>query len=569
LDCADWFKIVRPTWQNRFPQPLADARKPEPVLGDEEAAIEWNENPERTVRRFVHMETYDELRNPHSLFLFGRRGTGKTTYLNMLASEISRGEVGHYATSVILQSQPLILGIAAQIRSSALAHLPEAELADALIPVWKWIITVAAMHATLGTQEPLATEPVEIKQLRVFVDTVVSTSELSLTDGIRDRMHDLLHQALSDRPASGGTGSAFRNINLFFRSELFSRAAATIDALMRRRPCLVLLDAGDVYAVRDPVPKAAITALIACLTELAVQRERIGVIAKAAFPSEILPHVYPSNRGKMEGRIVIINWAYRDLVALIAKRFTSIGNGASHEKGDQEKRHLDDPASAQALIYSCFPAAIETRVGIAFDTLAYIIRHTQRTPRQVIMLMNGILTHARSTGWKPGAAIVEHQTIVKGVHIYLGHLVNDSIDMHRSMYDRLDQIVQGTLSQQECYFRSEALGKMVKEVSFLRHSLDLERTDVIRVLFEIGVLGIAQEAHALQQQERPRFLLQALFEYQVKQALSPGPGGLCVVHPMFYEWLGTRVDTGTFVYPMAFETEERRILTTYGIPEKP
>jgi hypothetical protein len=35
---------------------------------------------------------------------------------------------------------------------------------------------------------------------------------------------------------------------------------------------------------------------------------------------------------------------------------------------------------------------------------------------------------------------------------------------------------------------------------------------------------------------------------------------------MFYEWLGTKVDSGTFVYPMAFENEERDILQNYGIP---
>jgi hypothetical protein len=556
MDATEWFKQARPTWQVRTPQALADARKPSPILGDEEAAVEWNEHPEQTLRRFVHMETYDDLRNTHSLFLFGRRGTGKTTYLNMLASEISKKEVPHYGTSVILQSQPLILGIAAQVRLSGLANLPQAELADAIQPVWNWIITVSAMHATIGTHEPLATEPVEVKQLRAFVEKTLPSSDVSLTDAIRDRMHDLLVTSLAD-VASGNAGRAFNNINQTFRSEAFSRAATTLDALMHKRPCLVLLDAGDVYAVRDPIPKAAITALISCLSEFANHRNRVGIIAKAAFPSEILPHVYPNNRGKMEGRIVIINWTYRDLVSLIAKRFATIANGLA--KG----RDLNDQTVAQNLIYASLPPKIETRVGISFDTLAYIVRHTQRTPRQVIMLMNGVLTHAKSSGWAIGKAVEGTNTIVEGVHSYLGHLVNDSIDMHRSMYDRLDQIVQGTLSQQVCYFRSEALGKMIKEVSFLRHSLDLERVDVVRLLFEIGVLGIAQEAHRLQHDGR--FLLEALFEYQVKQALSPGPAGLCVVHPMFYEWLGTRVDKSTFVYPKAFENEERQILTTYGI----
>jgi hypothetical protein len=507
------------------------------------------------------METYDELRSPRSLFLFGRRGTGKTTYLNMLHSEVSKDLVSSYGTCCILQSQPLILGIAAQVRSSALAHLPEAELADALMPVWKWIISVAAMQATYGDAEPLATEPLEVKQLRAYVEQALGPPGESVNDTLRSRMHDLLFDALAADPGPELAGKAYGNINRAFRSEAFVAASATLSKVARKKPCLVLLDAGDVYAVRDPIPKAAITALIATLTDFANAREKTSVIAKAAFPSEILPHVYPYNRGKMEGRIVIINWSYRDLVALLARRFASI-NGAQLVPDEE----LDDPLRAQAFIYKTLPSQIETRVGIAFDTLAYIIRHTQRTPRQVIMLMNGILTHAKSARWKIGTPVGDRQIIVKGVHLYLGHLVNDSIDMHRSIYDRLDQIVQGTLAQQECYFQSDSLGRMVKEVSHVRHSLDLERVDVVRLLFEIGVLGIAHEAHHLKEQVSPRYLLQGLFEYQVKQTLTPGTGGLCVVHPMFYEWLGTKVDSGTFVYPMAFENEERDILQNYGIP---
>jgi hypothetical protein len=556
----EWFESIAPDWRTRTPQPLAEARQPVPMLGDEEAAVEWNEDPERSTRRFVHLETYDELRNMRSLFLFGRRGTGKTTYLNMLESEIKRGEVSTYGTCCILQSQSLILGMAATVRLSVLADLPEAELANALTPVWKWIVSVSAMHGVLENKEPSATEPVEVKQVRAFLDKALGPRDSTLSESVRDSMHELFVKALDDgEHAPSAAGRVFKNITSLFRSEAFVSASATLDALTRKRPCLVLLDSGDVYAIRDPIPRAVVTALIACLTDFSKQRDRSAIVAKAAFPSEILPHVYPYNRGKMEGRIVIITWSYKDLVALLAKRFASIGNGHSLPKAQSA-----DSGPAQQLIYNTLPEFIETRVGIPFDTLAYVIRHTQRTPRQVIMLMNGILTYAKSCGWRVGTKIDDQQLIVKGVHLYLGHLVNDSIDMHRSMYDRLDQIVQGTLAEQQCYFPSDSLGRKVKEVSFVRHSVDLERVDVVRLLFEIGVLGLAKEAHPIQMNPPQRFLVQAVFEYQLKQTVTPGAGGYCVVHPMFYEWLGTKVDANTFVYPLAFEAEEREILSKYG-----
>jgi len=312
--------------------------------------------------------------------------------------------------------------------------------------------------------------------------------------------------------------------------------------------------------VMDPVPSAAVTALIAAVAKLAAHPHRQAIFAKAAFPSEILPHIYTFNRGKMQNHIVVISWTYRDLVTLLAKRFALLVGKSNGDDGD-----LDDLAKAHELIYATLPPVVKTRVEISFDTLAYIIRHTQRTPRQVVMLVNSVLTHAKSNGWRVGMKVDGERIIAHGVHLYLGHLVNDAIDMHRSIYQRLDEIVQGTLARRPCYFRAGQLGKFVKEVSTLRHSLGFGQEDVTRILFEVGVLGIAHEMHPLSQDGAPRYILEALYEYQVKQTLTPSPDSFCVVHPMFYEWLGTKVDLGKFVYPLAFEDAEKEVLNRYGI----
>jgi hypothetical protein len=373
-------------------------------------------------------------------------------------------------------------------------------------------------------------------------------------------MHDLLVRAVGRGQWTEASGEVIRSINLMFADQSLEDARQLLAQVLQSKPCLVMFDAGDVYAVMDPVPNAAITALVASITRLSLGSQRQSIYAKAAFPSEILPHIYFYNRGKIQNHIVIISWTYRDLVTLLAKRFAGLGREAAAEDGAGR-----DLASAQELIYATLPPVIQTRVGIPFDTLAYIIRHTQRTPRQVITLVNSVLTHSKTQKWRPGTPITSDDAIARGVHLYLGHLVNDSIDMHRSIYQRLDDVVQGTLSRRPGYFKASKLSKFIKEVSDVRHAAGWARTDVVRILFEVGVIGVAHEMHRISASNPPKFILETLYEYQIKDTLVASPDTYCVVHPMFYEWLGTQVDAGKFVYPVAFEEVEKDILTRYGV----
>jgi hypothetical protein len=285
VEIQDVIGHFEPEWKPRIPRPIAGSRLPRPVLGDGEGAIEWD-NRENGFRMFVRMDTYDDLRNPRALFLFGRRGTGKTTYLRMLDHEVRANEVAHYSTSCVLESQPLLLGMSAQVRSSPLATLPDAELAEALIPIWHWVITVAAMQATVDAETPRAFEPVEIKRLRGFLRELLGpvTADASPYERLRDRMHELLALAVGQGQWTTVSGEVISNINQVFADQTFERAAAILGQLVSKRPCLVMLDAGDVYSIKDPVPSAAITALIAEISKLALHVNRYAVFAKAESP---------------------------------------------------------------------------------------------------------------------------------------------------------------------------------------------------------------------------------------------------------------------------------------------
>jgi hypothetical protein len=81
------------------------------------------------------------------------------------------------------------------------------------------------------------------------------------------------------------------------------------------------------------------------------------------------------------------------------------------------------------------------------------------------------------------------------------------------------------------------------------------------MLFEVGALGVAHHVSGLPTGTK---IVHALFEYQVKNIIVPTGGQVLVVHPMFYDFLGTTVDRQVVTYPTPAEDTEREVLQELG-----
>lgn len=558
MDIAEWVTTVRPNWKTRIPSQVYGM--PDPILGPEDAGVEWSQ-AEKPVHIFTTIDTYEQIKSADGLFLFGRRGTGKTALIRMLDYEIKSKQVARYHSSWVCDSHPLILGISAQLRQTRVVELSHAELAAALEMVWVWFAYTSAMIATIERSPNTLAEPLELKQLRSYLEVILGADvDAWPRTNVREVLEKQLAQALRRLPLSPTAGDVKNALADVFDSQEHRRAISLLLPLLAKSPCLVVLDAGEVYAIRDALPAATITALIATVHSFANDRGGRGLFLKAAFPSEILPHMYAPNAGKMKGRIVLIHWTYRDLVVFIAKRYRLALFGDGQSKEFDRLQSFDE---ARSFLYKYLPSHITTRTGVQFDTLSYVVRHTQKTPRQVILLMNSVLTFAQRK--KVGIDRVYDQPtiIVNGVHARLEHLVADAIDMHKEIYPDIELLIKRVLSQQDSYFRGSRLDALVKRVSDYRDVHDISRTLVKRILFEVGVLGLAYEAHSIGTDGK--WLLEGLFEYQLKDTILPNEEAWCMVHPMFYEWLQSRVDQTTFSYPMAYEDEEKAVLESFGV----
>jgi hypothetical protein len=327
--------------------------------------------------------------------------------------------------------------------------------------------------------------------------------------------------------------------------------------LKKNKPALVLIDSIEIYNFRDHISNSVITGLIESIRLIFQNRDRYKILAKAAFPSEIYPYLDNINQEKVEGKNLFILWRFKDLVCLIAKRHYE------HLNPDEEVelKALESYNKAREYLYQYYPEYVITAHNIKFDTLAYIIRHTLKKPRQIILLMNIILTISENE--KKDFEEFDSDFIRKCVHARLDILIKGTLNMFEKIYPDAERIVRRTLCKAPCIFDTPYLDVLIKQVSSLRAKSDLSAEDVKRLLLECGFVGIINAEHCFKDSDV--CLEEVLFEYQIKGILTLSNNSKCAVHPMIYQNMLIRFDLKQFIYPMPYENEEIDVLASSGI----
>ena len=549
MDPIKWYaqQDFTPNWVNRVPDSQNRVIAPKPILGEEDAATEWahQTSPEQL---FSPIESYRELQQDDNLFLFGRRGTGKTALLRMLHYEISKGDKPRFVASSYLAPKEAIDELTTLCRGSYLSRLEKKERVHFFAKCWSWLLQAHALVAWRPTGYPR-----------------VSARDRKQPEDLTKALTRILARKFSKHigRCSDITGLGARIID--FEDDLFdARHDRSLESLAGEleddgQYVIVLVDTEEMYPVHDDVASSIRTALIDAVLQMYNRSEVDRILSKAAFPSEILPHMRPINREKTEGKSVVILWSYRDLVTMLAKRFLRIAGDGSDSVYDA----LSDYKEARAYLLEFFPESIKTRNGLWFDTIAYIIRHTQKKPRQALMLVNTILTLAESSGFELGEEEMGDAAIVDGIHERLDLLVKGSLDIYHDIYPFAERLVKAALTGARSYFSSSDLDKLLQSTNTLRSEGGFSKEEVRRLLLESGVVGVASAVHEFG--EFRTQVVECLFEYQVKGVMNVPSGALCVIHPMFLGELRVVVDTSAFVYPRPFEDEEREVLRKVGL----
>ena len=120
----------------------------EEIIGNVDAKREWIENRHQE-KLFININSYDAFTRKSTLFLFGRRGTGKTALIKMMCYEIDEKILKTYKYYSLIDSEQAYSDLSVQVSLSPLSQLDLKDLTIQLKTKWLWIIETAAMQQIL------------------------------------------------------------------------------------------------------------------------------------------------------------------------------------------------------------------------------------------------------------------------------------------------------------------------------------------------------------------------------------------------------------------------------------
>lgn len=550
----------KPYWQERAPDALIDLVKPMNLLGDPEAEIEWSQ-PVDALELFVPIASYREFLQDDALFVFGRRGTGKSSLINTLCYEVqNQNSKTRFTEAWVVKSDKIVPALTSILASSPIMLRPQQEQVEFLKYCWNIVYLLANVAAAATAKTVVFTKGASVlSELTTDVDMHSRTRFTEFSTAVAT----LLKEATPD--ANGKAPVPWENE---FKKNVSAILPIGVQRELRKHrqsghPALILVDGEELVVFDDKAKWTVLTALIDSVHENYLALSTNYLLVKAAMPSEIYANLEVANKDKVEQKQVFIHWRFKDLVAMIAKRF------AKHIDGDHAGLSaLNDYQAARTYLTKFFPSEISSRQGVTLDTIAYVIRHTQKKPRQLLQVLNTILTldfnEKREADESIGIADfkfkLSEEVIRKGAHARLDTLVEGAIDVYKSIWPGASTIVKSVLGGARAYFEANELDRLTQKVNAIPEAMNRSKRDVKRLLFECGVLGVIHKSSALEKSDNKKLLLQAQFEYQIKNTISPEEERWLAVHPMFYGPLGTTLDMNTIVYPTPHDEEEMAII---------
>jgi hypothetical protein len=460
-------------------------------FGESEAEVEWKNDEKKSANLFLHTDAYEQFSKPEVLFMFGRRGTGKTAILRMSKYSINNNKykLFPYTSAETIEEHEAFYEMAFNARNSPIVESPIEELEHFFLKQWKWIVNSTALKSLYDKHVDIAESDDRISKIGKYLENH------NLMENKRKPLYKI-SSILEDCVTQ--VGSEYLKLAAVFNRALklitgvdYDEAIEAMRSFLKETNSytLVMLDSIEDFRHDDKIVKSILSASIRAAWDFNLEKAENRIIFKIAFPTEMHSKIRKWHRDKVDNRLIFITWKYSKLVTMMAKRFCYKFDGG--DINDCISKYSDYQA-AKIFIYTFIPSEIETRHGFKLDTLAYIVRHTQKRPRQLINLFNAIYTYADDQ--KDDLEMLSQESIRMGTHSRLDLVVAGTIGIFDKIYEGSETLLRRLFTDKNAVFSYNELHSYISEVSHIKKSLNMVNSDIENFLLETGLIGIVTQS---------------------------------------------------------------------------
>jgi hypothetical protein len=241
----------------------------------------------------------------------------------------------------------------------------------------------------------------------------------------------------------------------------------------------------------------------------------------------------------------------RDLIRLVCWRFYRYL--VQTTKPDLAETHIewDRFNSVKEAVWTPhFGGTITNRYGVAEESFAYVLRHTQMRPRQLVQMCNQIATHAKRKDTFPR---FDPEVIREAMQTTNAELAVEVLSSYRGTYPNVASIVNALVGMPRM-FQGKELDRVAPRTASQWQHARYSPLGFRQLVAELGIVG------KVRKYDEKSGIAAADFEYSVPGRLSLQVDDQCVIHPMFYQRLQVKRDFKAIVYPFPDNAEFSAVL---------
>ncbi len=485
-------------------------------------------------------------------FVAGRKGSGKSAVAFHLKENPPKDHHVEYFRE--RESKAVLTAVLEETsRYPALAAMKLSALGELFELVWQHFLDVAVVHGCWTIAQNLGRRSSqEAKTLRAFLCRY-SPRPGKVSDIV---LHDF--ESCMQQLGNGDSNLlSLKNALVDLRSSqlLNDELMEAKDAILARRKLVICIDSHEQYETESRW-LAGLEALCDVVYNTCCEGDlRPRVYVKCFVPTEMLEYLFRRNPAKFNGFLVPLEWQYATLIEFVARRYAqylkrrrSEGTERHRELGAALDKRIDELTEAEQTTNKswrsvwrmmCVPKVKNSR-GWEEDSATYLVRHTQKRPRDILSCMNFIVAEERRLHDQP---IIGEQALRDGLHSpgNMRNLLGNSLavfDRPKELNWRTDMsgLIRRMMANEPTVFEYPHLQKILKR-AFTRYEggdRDELLLNIERILFRSGLLG---ECHGEPQTWQEDGGIEAgyqivEFEYVSEGFLEMNEKSRCGMHPM-------------------------------------
>lgn len=514
-------------------------------------------------------QVYANLRAKNPAYVIGRRGAGKTAFLRASAAEDPNVNVRLHTASAITEVARLL-----RVLGSDGQALPPESVAD----VWDAVM----WHGIFGSLVlyPNGNNPFDARQverIRFYLEDLIGglpvrNPQRLLAIFCRQFAEQAeTNQMLVSDPTAFAVKGVYLDEMIEVASELFN---ATDEEPV------VLMDSMEDFRDVLTLYTDTFTGLFMRIGRAAQPSAPYRV--RFSFPAELIHRLQgmSANPPKDFSKRIFLHWSSREIAQIAAYRFHRYLQ-LHHAEELQARPELARLStfgrdSALDLLKSVLPATVRGEVGVGEDTIAYVLRHTQLLPRQLLWILNEVWSKNASNGGSPLA--VSEAAVIEGIRTVEKEIVDEIFKAYELVHPLAKEACRAIVKHLPRRFDNSKLHEAFNQhgKAALRRaydeSVEQRATAAMSVDYDLVSMDYFQFRAMLGEvgcigrlfKETERYSV-AYFEYAIPGRLELGDRDEFCVHPLFsgvFQALDDRDTHPKVVYAYGSDPDEDHRLSS-------